>query len=209
MGSDHCRVRGCPRGLCGLFGLENTSKVTSPRLTSPTPEISPFPAPVPCQTKMSDPILPQAGCSEHSRMRCCSQIIHGISFILQVCVHGWPRRWGGLPQCSFLPSCWNSLSRFPGTRRAGNLHAGSPTPRPAGCVCSSFPPAADKGSLKGNPAQEFITGIMPQSQRPREPGKTASSNSKVKGLQEEQLGTARPSSKQKHSQKQSHKWSEK
>lgn len=77
------------------------------------------------------------------------------------------------------------------SQEPGNLHPGSPTPRLAGCVCNSFPPAADKGSLQGNPAQVFITGIMPRSQRPREPGKTPSSNSKVKGLEEEQLGTGR------------------
>lgn len=104
-------MRGCPPSIHGLFGLENTSKVVKSKVYIIHSRHFPFS----CLSSLPDkgcetPSCPNLGVHSNSRVRCCPQIIPGISFIPQVCARGWPRRWAGLSQCSFLPLCWNFLS---------------------------------------------------------------------------------------------------
>lgn len=172
----------CPR-IRGLFGLENTSEV----MESKVPIIHSRLLPFSCLSSLPDPILPKAEQPQDATPAPKPLMeFHSSSSCAPM---GGPGDGQGYPRAD---------NDFPGSREVGNLHAGSPTPRPAGCVCNPLPQAADKGSHRGNPAQVFITGIMPQSPRPREPGKHPHPTARSRGCTRsswEQRGETSPKTK--------------
>lgn len=57
------RVSGCTRGTCGLFGLENTSEVTKPKVCIIHSRHFPFP----CPSSLPDKGCQSPSCPEHSK----------------------------------------------------------------------------------------------------------------------------------------------